>query len=64
MSEEIGVKPTEYYYEEGEDYITFEDGELSASTYSYNIDSNGFAGLDETETRKLYEVMKTYYQGE
>ena len=47
----------EYVYDEGVDkgnYLSFENGIINCSTYSYYIDSFGDLELDKEETYKLF----------
>jgi len=46
----------------GNDFITFHDGTLSVSTFSYKIASWGELELSEKETKKLFDAMKIYYE--
>lgn len=57
----------EYVYDEGVDkgnYLSFENGIINCSTYSYYIDSFGDLELDKEETYKLFLAMKEYYEGD
>lgn len=54
----------EYTYGDYYNYVSFENGLLSCSTYSYEIDSAGELELNRKETFKLYEAMKQYYENE
>ena len=49
---------------DSEDSIEFCDGELEATAYSYHISSCGSVELTKTQTRKMYETMKKYYERE
>lgn len=48
----------------GDDSATleFSHGVLSASAYSYQIDSYGDVELSEKETYELYKAMRNYYR--
>lgn len=50
------------YRDNSDSTLEFNSGEISCSTYSYEISSYGSLVLDEKEARKLYEVMKNYFE--
>lgn len=52
----------EYIYSAQDGYLSFSNGELCISTYSYQIDSWGEDELSKEQTRLLYEKMKEYYE--
>ena len=52
------MKSKEYRYDNDQDILSFENGELNVSAYSYCIDSFGYVELDKQETKELYEAMK------
>ena len=52
----------DYFDREDGSEISFDNGLLSASVYSYRIDSFGEMELGAQETRELYEAMKKYYE--
>ena len=44
------------------DEISFENGTLYVSCYSYPIDTIGEMKLSKRETLRLYQAMKAYYE--
>lgn len=59
-----GFGDIEFSDRHGENSVEFAAGVLSATAYSYTIDSSGCVELDEYQTRRLYEVMKEYYEAQ
>ncbi len=51
-----------YSDKKGEDSLFFDDGELEASVYSYEIASCGTITLDKLQTLNVYNAMKVYYE--
>jgi hypothetical protein len=52
----------DYFNRKDGSKISFDNGFLSTSVYSYEIDSVGDLELGAQETRELYEAMKKYYE--
>jgi hypothetical protein len=58
----IGANMRDYFNRKDGSKISFDNGFLSTSVYSYEIDSVGDLELGAQETRELYEAMKKYYE--
>jgi len=54
--------PVSSFYKEYTGEIWFEDGKLSSSTYSYEIDSQGQYTLNYEQTYQLYLAMKECFE--
>lgn len=54
--------PQSSFYKEYVGEINFNDGELSTSTYSYEIDSQGEYNLSKEQTYQLYLAMKEFFE--
>lgn len=59
-----GFGNIEFSDRHSENSVEFYDGTLLAIAYSYAIDSSGCVELDAPQTRRLYEVMKEYYEAQ
>jgi len=53
-----------YCDNKGDNDLYFDDGELTATAYSYEIATSGTITLDKKQTREVYEFMKRYYEQE
>ena len=56
------IEPKSSFHKEYTGEIWFEDGKLSSSTYSYEIDSQGEYTLNYEQTYQLYLAMKEYFE--
>jgi hypothetical protein len=60
----VEIDGNEITLSDGMNCLTFGNGIIDGSAYSYEIDSFGDLELDKDQVRKLYEFMHAYYQKE
>lgn len=62
LEKDINKECNCYGYYGGHDSIYFEDGKLTASAYSYEIDGVGEVELTKEQTLEIYKGMKRYFE--